>query len=184
MAGQMDEKKYRAYCFGADWPAIVDRYLFIRGKVGDNSADNGGKIFGMTGATSASASDLIFTFTEAFVVAASDRSLPGVVIRSAINNLSNSAEQNIFTVTEELKARAINDTLPVLHPECILEWVNALGLQISEDQFKNYAREMARDDDLVGAAILISKFKFHDDFDIADLVTRLIEGQNRIDVAK
>lgn len=40
------------------------------------------------------------------------------------------------------------------------------------------------DGDIVGAAILIAKFRFHADFNISDLVVRLIEDVNRIDVAK
>lgn len=43
---------------------------------------------------------------------------------------------------------------------------------------------MVKDGDLVGAAILIAKFKFHADFDIADILSRLIEESNRIDTAK
>ena len=43
---------------------------------------------------------------------------------------------------------------------------------------------MISDNDLVGAAILISKFKFHERFDMQDLLVRLIEDQNRMDAAK
>ena len=49
-----------------------------------------------------------------------------------------------------------------MHPECILEWVRALDLQISEPEYLEYASQMIVDNDLVGAAILIQKFKFHD----------------------
>ena len=30
MDEQVREKKYRVYCFTADWPAIVDRFLYIK----------------------------------------------------------------------------------------------------------------------------------------------------------
>jgi hypothetical protein len=43
---------------------------------------------------------------------------------------------------------------------------------------------MVRDGDLVGAAILITKFEFHADFDIEDIIVRLIEDLGRMDVAK
>jgi len=43
---------------------------------------------------------------------------------------------------------------------------------------------MVRDGDLVGAAILIAKFDFYADFDINDLIVRLIEDLDRFDVAK
>jgi hypothetical protein len=43
---------------------------------------------------------------------------------------------------------------------------------------------MVRDGDLVGAAILIAKFNFHDHFDINDIIVRLIEDFERLDVAK
>jgi len=42
-----------------------------------------------------------------------------------------------------------------MHSECILEWVKALDLQISQDQYKQYVADMIDDNDLVGAAILI-----------------------------
>ena len=62
-----------------------------------------------------------------------------------------------------------------MHPECILEWVKALDLQISEPEYLEYASQMIVDNDLVGAAILIQKFRFHDQFDMRDLLVRLIE---------
>ena len=43
---------------------------------------------------------------------------------------------------------------------------------------------MVNDGDLVGAAILIERFKFHSEFDISDLVVRLIEDKNKMDMAK
>ena len=43
---------------------------------------------------------------------------------------------------------------------------------------------MVRDGDLVGAAILIAKFDFHADFDINDMIVRLIEDLDRLAVAK
>ena len=30
MTEQIEAKKYRAFCFTTDWPAIMDRYLFVR----------------------------------------------------------------------------------------------------------------------------------------------------------
>ena len=33
MEEQISEKKYRAYCFQTDWPAVIDRFLFIKGKL-------------------------------------------------------------------------------------------------------------------------------------------------------
>ena len=74
--------------------------------------------------------------------------------------------------------------LEIMHPECILEWVKALDLQISEAEFKEYAQQMVGDGDLVGAAILISKFNFHAHFDIRNILWRLVEDLSRIDVAK
>ena len=43
---------------------------------------------------------------------------------------------------------------------------------------------MLEDGDLVGAVILIAKFKFHDNFDIGMVIRRLIEEKNNIDAAK
>ena len=57
-------------------------------------------------------------------------------------------------------------------------------MQISEEQYKQYAAQMITDDDLAGAAILIQKFNFHGQFDMGDLLVRLIEDKARLDVAK
>jgi len=75
-------------------------------------------------------------------------------------------------------------TLDLMHAECVLEWANAMELQISDEQFKGYVTQMVSDNDLVGAAIIITKKKFHKDFDIADIMVKLIEDLNRMDTAK
>ena len=33
MAEQMDEKKYRAFSFQADWPAIIDKFIWLKTKL-------------------------------------------------------------------------------------------------------------------------------------------------------
>ena len=43
---------------------------------------------------------------------------------------------------------------------------------------------MINDSDLVGAAILIEEFKFHSEFDISDIVVRLIEDAGKMDIAR
>jgi len=43
---------------------------------------------------------------------------------------------------------------------------------------------MIADNDLVGATILIAKFKFQDEFDISDILVRLVEDLTRMDVAR
>lgn len=75
-------------------------------------------------------------------------------------------------------------TLDLMHAECVLEWANAMELQISDEQFKGFVTQMVSDNDLVGAAIIITKKKYHKDFDIADIMVKLIEDLNRMDTAK
>lgn len=43
---------------------------------------------------------------------------------------------------------------------------------------------MVADDDLIGATILIAKYKFHEQFDIPDMLVRLVEDHQRMDAAK
>ena len=43
---------------------------------------------------------------------------------------------------------------------------------------------MISDNDLVGASILIQKKLYHNDFDIGDILVKLIEDLNRMDTAK
>ena len=43
---------------------------------------------------------------------------------------------------------------------------------------------MIGDGDLIGAAIIITKFEFQTEFDIADLITRIIETSNNMQVVK
>jgi hypothetical protein len=38
MGEQIEAKKYRAFCFNADWPAIIDRYLFLKRKLAGGPA--------------------------------------------------------------------------------------------------------------------------------------------------
>lgn len=135
------------------------------------------------GADGANISDLVFAFTSQFVVAASNAHLIGFVIRSAINHLHALEESNTFSKERKYQDRA-RDVLERMHPECILEWVKALDLQISEEEYMQYAAQMIVDNDLVGAAILIQKFNFHEQFDMPDLLVRLIEDHNRMDAAK
>mmetsp|Transcript_1013 Transcript_1013/g.1385 ORF Transcript_1013/g.1385 Transcript_1013/m.1385 type:complete len:81 (+) Transcript_1013:547-789(+) len=78
----------------------------------------------------------------------------GMVIKSAINHLNKLAETSQFTAAPKYRERA-RVVLERMHPECILEWVKALDLQISQDQYKQYVADMINDSDLVGAAILI-----------------------------
>lgn len=65
--------------------------------------------------------------------------LPAFVIKEAIKNLDKMGEAGTFCTSEAHRTTAIDVTMPVLHPEVILEWVNALDLRISTDQFKSYA---------------------------------------------
>jgi len=112
-----------------------------------------------TGGAEINKNDNIFDFTNKFVMAAS-QFLPAFVIKAAINRLDKMGEEGIFCTSEAHRTTAINVTMPILHPECILEWVHALDLRISTDKFKSYARQMQTDGDLTGAAILITHFKF------------------------
>lgn len=96
------------------------------------------KIFATTGESEIKRSDNIFEFTNKFVMAASQY-LPALVIRAAINNLDKMGEAGSFCTTEAHRTTAINVTMPILHPEVILEWVHALDLRVSTDEFKSYA---------------------------------------------
>ena len=89
------------------------------------------KIFAKTATDEGnSVSDKIFAFTNAFVIEASETLSP-FVIKCAINNIKTIKEAETFQVSETMKATAVNGTLPIMHPECILEWVEALDLEIS-----------------------------------------------------
>jgi len=87
------------------------------------------------------ASDLIFAFTNAFVARASLAGLQGQVIRAAINHLNALKEKNKFRPEPAYQAQGLQ-VLEMMHPECVLEWVKGLDLQISEEQFKRYASQM------------------------------------------
>ena len=116
-------------------------------------------------------------------MAGSNERLQPFVIKAAINHLNKLKENNTFIISRKYGDQA-RDVLERMHPECILEWVRALDLQISEQEFLEYAGQMIVDNDLVGASILIQKFNLHDQFDMRDLLVRLIEDLNRMDAAK
>lgn len=65
--------------------------------------------------------------------------MPPPIIKVCIKQLSVLIEAEKFTVKGEHMTTAVDHTLPMIHPECILEWVQALNLQISKEQFKTYA---------------------------------------------
>ena len=90
------------------------------------------KLFATIGSSEHSRrSENIFEFTNQFISAASSFT-PAMPIKAAINYLDYKGEQGEFQTTEAQRTLAINVTLPRLHPECILEWVHALDLRISE----------------------------------------------------
>lgn len=138
MDEQSQEKKYRNFSFTVDWPAILDKYLFVRSQMAETAQVNStpeqiGKIFARIGfAEETRRSDSIFDFTNQFVMAASE-TLPAFVIKASINHLGSLKEDGKYTVSEAHQATAINETMPILHPECILEWVKALDLRISPE---------------------------------------------------
>jgi len=86
-----------------DWPAILDRYLFIRGQIDtvpDKTPIQTSKIFSKVGfAEVAKRSDSIFDFTNQFVMAASSY-LPAFTIKSAINHLNKLGEEGKFSTSE------------------------------------------------------------------------------------
>ena len=73
---------------------------------------------------------------------AASNCLEGHVIRTAINHLNgkkNKEEdfglnltEKIIMLTDSIKGEAVR-TLDIIHPECILEWVEAIELQITDD---------------------------------------------------
>lgn len=72
----------------------------------------------------------------------------------------------------------------MIHPECVYEWAKALNLSIEAEQYKQYAVKMVNSDELVGASLLISRFNLQNQFDIGDILIRLIEDHQRLDTAK
>ena len=117
-----------------DWPAIIDKYLFVKSKIPGQvqpTQAQQSKLFVKTGTSDpAKRSDAIFEFTNKFVMEASSY-LPAYAIKQAINYLDKMGEDGKFCTTEAHRTTAINITMPILHPECILEWVHALDLRIS-----------------------------------------------------
>ena len=87
MEEQIREKKYRAFCFPADWPAILHKFRFVRTNLTNATPDQACKLYANTGPDSGSVSDLTFAFTNQFVICASTM-LEGNVIRTAINHLN------------------------------------------------------------------------------------------------
>jgi hypothetical protein len=136
MDEQISAKKYRAFCFSSDWPAIIDRFQYIKRKQAEATADApftttvSGKILARTGSVEGSLSATVFTWTNEFVIAASPVLQP-FVIKVAINHLNSLADKGIYNVSTANMETATNVTLPILHPECILEWVRAISLSIS-----------------------------------------------------
>ena len=57
--------------------------------------------------------------------------MPPFVLKAAINHLNKLQENNTFIIDRKYRDRA-RDVLERMHPECILEWVKALDLQITE----------------------------------------------------
>ena len=53
-----------------------------------------------------------------------------MVIKAAINHLNSLREKNLFVAEPAFSSKG-RDILQIMHPECILEWVKALDLQIS-----------------------------------------------------
>ena len=94
MVEQVDAKKYRVYCFTADWPAIVDRFIFLRRRLlqGENVAQFAknlafGKLIATVGGPENSDfNDLIFQLSVALVVGAGTN-LPAFVTKTTINHL-------------------------------------------------------------------------------------------------
>ena len=58
--------------------------------------------------------------------------MPANFLISAINYLNTLGKKGVFIATEANKKIAAEQTLPFMHPECIIEWDQALGLQISQ----------------------------------------------------
>ena len=44
--------------------------------------------------------------------------------------------------------------------------------------------KLLEEDDLKGAAVIISKQRFHDEFDIESMLNKLIYNHNRVDIAR
>lgn len=140
MAEQMEAKKYRAFTFPADWPAIVDKFIHVRSFLYQTMANEvqSSKIFVSTGIDDDRVTDLVYAFTSKFVIAASNKNLQATVIRTAINHLNKLGETNMFLSGDKYRDNA-RTVLEIMNPECILEWNQALDLMITEDQFKQYA---------------------------------------------
>ena len=93
---------------------------------------NGKLIATIGGPENSDFNDLVFRFSNALVVSAGTN-LPAFVTKTTINHLSTLQERQTFKPTLSHMGEAVNATLPAMHPECILELVNALDLQVSKE---------------------------------------------------
>ena len=134
MVEQMEAKKYRAFCFPGDWPAIIDKFIHIRTSLYQTMANEvqASKIFVSTGNDDDRITDLVYAFTSKFVIAASNKNLQASIVRSPINHLKKLGETNMFLSGPKYRDNALQ-VLEIMHPECIIEWNEALDLVISED---------------------------------------------------
>ena len=90
MVEQIEEKKYRAFCFQTDWPAVIDKFINVRISLRQENltAQQQGKLFATLGSDDEDISDHVMNFTSQFVVAGSNARLPPFVLKAAINHLN------------------------------------------------------------------------------------------------
>lgn len=67
-----------------------------------------------------------------------------------------------------------------MDPECIIDWSEALSLDLDEHQFAEYAKMMIRDGDHVAATRIIAKFQLHTQFNITEVIKSLVLVHNNV----
>ena len=129
--------------------------------------------------------EFVFYFTMQLLEACCIKSeVPQLVIRIMINSLGNLIAEKKLTVTPEMKNYA-KDKLGCLRAEVVFDFVKAIQLNdiVNEDYFLKLAHENMENAKFPEAAIIITKFRFFDKFDILQLILDLVDVK-RIPTAK
>lgn len=110
--------------------------------------------------------------------------VPQLVIRIMINTLGTFINEGKLTLSASMKNYA-KDKLSNLRAEVVFDFVKAMQMNsiVNEDYFFKLAQENIENNKFAEAAIIITKFRFYEKFDILQLILDLVDSK-RIPTAK
>lgn len=195
-------KKHNATDFTNDLPAVLERGKAIRSIVfklrgGTSRCElnkNGALVTPeirnvqqliFTKNVYETADEYVFHFTMALLEACCSRDqVPLLVIRITINHLGILIKDGKLKLTAELKNIA-KESLSFLRAEVVFDFVKLMGLDgvVNEEYFLKLAQDNITNGKYPEAAILITKFRFFEKFDLLQLILDLVDSK-RIPTAK